>query len=107
MITTNFENDLVTAHRAAAHLDSVKSMLNMRIIVAFTLLAMLSLASATPHAHQGASNNEDDFWAKKPMHTTDLMAGKARTTNKPSIGHAQVPTTTPRIPTLCEETNEL
>jgi len=82
-------------------------MLNIRTIFASTLLVMLALANAIPHAHQSASNENDDFWAKKPMHTTDLMAGKARPATKATTTHAQTPTTTPKSHELYEEMDEL
>ncbi|KAF1926555.1 uncharacterized protein M421DRAFT_422530 [Didymella exigua CBS 183.55] len=82
-------------------------MSNMRISTISTLLAILVLVSAMPHAHQKIFNNEDDFWAKKPMHTTDLMAGRARTTIKHSTTYTQIPTATPRIEIQYEEVNEL
>lgn len=84
-----------------------KHMLNMRITIAFPLLVMLALASSIPHLHQSVLNDEDDFWAKKPIHTTDLMAGKARTAIGPPATHIQLPATTPTSRTLCEEINEL
>lgn len=82
-------------------------MLNIRVVIASTLLAMLALANAIPHLYQDAINDDDDFWAKKPMHTTDLMAGKARTAIQPSATHTQLPSTTASIGTPYEGTNEL
>jgi hypothetical protein len=85
-------------------------MLSIRTIIASTLLVLLvllALANAIPHAHQSAPNEHDDFWAKKPMHTTDLMAGKAKTATKASATHTQTPTTTPKLQTLYEELDEL
>ena len=87
--------------------STINTMLSIRMIVASTLLVMLALANAIPHANQGASNNDDDFWAKKPLHTTDLRAGKANTATKASTTHTQIPTTTPKLQTLYEELNEL
>lgn len=81
-------------------------MLNTRTIFTLTLLAMLAVANTIPHAHQAGSNDDDDFWAKKPMHTTDLMSGKARTAVTTSATHTQLPRTTPIGP-LSQENNEL
>lgn len=74
--------------------------------IVHTLSVILVLVNAI-HAHQESPNNEEDFWAKKPMHTTDLMAGKARTTIKPSTTYTQFPTATPRTWKQFEEANEL
>ena len=79
----------------------------MRIIIALTLLGMLAFTNATPHTHQEISNDDDDFWAKKPMHTTNLMAGKARSTIKPSTTYTQIPTGFTKTRAHNGETNEL
>ena len=79
----------------------------MRAYITLSLLAILALASAVPHAHQKVSNDNDEFWAKKPMHTTDLMAGKAQNTAKPTTTPTRMPIPALRVRTLPVEANEL
>lgn len=93
--------------KAAATLVFINNMFAIRASLTFILLATLALASAIPHAHQKVLHDNDDFLAKKPMHTTDLMAGKARTTIKSSFTHTRIPTPNLRIRTSNEEMNEL
>ena len=77
-------------------------MSNTRILPALALLVLLALANAIPNAQQKASKGVDDFWAKKPMHTTDLMAGKAHKVIESAATHTHIPTAT-----QSEEVNEL
>jgi hypothetical protein len=102
----SLERNLPQAHQPQL-VPTVNIMLNIRMIIASTLRVMLALANTIPDANQGASNDDDDFWAKKPMHTTDLMAGKARTAIKSSATHTQLPRPTSITRTLYEEMNEL
>ncbi|KAJ8109287.1 hypothetical protein OPT61_g7575 [Boeremia exigua] len=85
-------------------------MRNTRISLAFTLPPILALISAMPHAYQQAvdadANANDDFWARKPIHTTDLMAGKPSMTVEPPATYTQTPTVA-RIRTSNGEMNEL
>lgn len=67
----------------------------MRASINLALLAVFALASAIPHARQETASDYDDFYDKKPMHTLDLMAGKAQKTAEPSIAQTQVPTPIP------------
>ncbi|KAF2633446.1 hypothetical protein BU25DRAFT_405337 [Macroventuria anomochaeta] len=82
-------------------------MFNTRISPALALLVLLALANAIPNAQQKASKDVDDFWAKKPMHTTNLMAGKAHKTIEPAATHIRIPTAIPIAPTQSEEVSEL
>lgn len=68
---------------------------------------MLAVANALPSALKVAASNNDDFWAEKPIHTTDLMAGTARTTAQPSTSRTQSPTAAPGMQVSDKETNEL
>ncbi|KAJ4985988.1 hypothetical protein SVAN01_08570 [Stagonosporopsis vannaccii] len=70
-------------------------------------LAMLSVVNAIPPAPQMVASDNDNFWAQKPMHTTDLMAGTVRTAVQPSFTRTKTSTAAPRIRTLDEEINEL
>ena len=83
------------------------NMPSVRASLVFTLLTVIYFASAIPHAHQKASNDNDEFWTKKPIHTTDLMAGKARMTVETSATYTRIPAATPKIQISIEETNEL
>lgn len=78
---------------------------NMRISVILAPLIISPLASAQPHANQDLTNN-DGFWDKKPMHTTDLMAGEASKTIDATITSTRMPTSTPRKQEI-EGVNEL
>lgn len=78
-----------------------------RPFLTFLLLAILALVSAIPHAPEEAPKVNDDFWEKKPMHTTELMAGTARTTAQSSTTRTQTPTAATRIQTSDEVINEL
>lgn len=75
----------------------------MKASSTFALLAVIMLVGATPDSH----HDEDDFWAQKPMHTTDLMAGKAQMATGPSITHKQASTAVPEAPSLDKDVNEL
>jgi hypothetical protein len=79
----------------------------MRSILASFLLAALALVSATPELKFKQAKEDDDFWAKKPMHTTDLMAEKARTMNEVSTSQTQIPTAITGLPMSSVDDYEL
>jgi hypothetical protein len=79
----------------------------MRSVLASFLLAALALASATPESQLKKAKENDDFWAEKPIHTTDLMAGKAHTINQVSTSQTQIPTAITDIPVPSVDNYEL
>jgi hypothetical protein len=79
----------------------------MRSFLASFLLAALALVSATPESQFKQAKEDDDFWAKKPMHTTDLMAGEAHTINQESTSQTQIPTAITEIPMSIVDNYEL
>ena len=80
---------------------------NMRPILASCLLAVPALISATPESQLRKAKEDDGFWAKKPMHTTDLMADKARTINQASTSQTQIPTAITGLPMSSVDNYEL
>lgn len=78
----------------------------MKDVVTFALLAAVALVKATtPEDYQQQRNEGDDFWKETPIHTTDLMAGRARTTLESSPTYTQI---SKGIPTPSDvEINEL
>lgn len=82
-------------------------MFKSRALITFTLLAVLVTVSAIPQAQQQAASDNVGFWNTKPMHTTDLMAGKARETAEPTVTSIRVPTPVPRERTVDQEIDEL
>lgn len=79
----------------------------MKASFGYSLMAVLALSNAMARVQPRHSNDNDDFWAEKPMHTTDLMAGKASVTVKHSTTHTQSPTAATKIPTLDVDIDEL
>jgi len=79
----------------------------MRPFLASFLLAVLPLVSATPESQLKKAKEDDNFWARKSMHTMDLMAGKAHTMNQVSTSQTQIPTATMGIPMTSVDDYEL
>lgn len=93
--------------KLAASRTQVPHLFNMRPFLASFLLGVLALVSATPESQLKKAKEDDDFWARKPMHTTDLMAGKAHTKNQVSTSQTQIPTATTGIPMTSVDNYEL
>ncbi|UPX18436.1 uncharacterized protein EKO05_0008736 [Ascochyta rabiei] len=83
-------------------------MFNLKVLLNIALLVVLVIARSQPHVHlKPTDSDNDDFWAKKPMHTTDLMAGKSHSTLDTTVTRTHVPTgiPSPQIPQV--EVDEL
>lgn len=93
--------------RSAASRTQIPNLFSMRLFLASFLLAVLALVSATPESQLKKAKEDDDFWTRKPMHTTDLMAGKAHTINQVSTSQTQIPTATTGIPMTSVDNYEL
>lgn len=70
-------------------------------------MTILALASVISSAPRKAAAKNDDFWAKKPIHTTALMAGKAHKAAASSVTRTYIPTTISGIPDSNEGIYEL
>ncbi|KAF9701264.1 hypothetical protein EKO04_000251 [Ascochyta lentis] len=83
-------------------------MFNMNVFLTIALLVVLAIAIPQPCAHERAIDNaNDEFWAKKPMHTTDLMASKSRSTLDTAIARTHIPTEAPTSQMPKVEVDEL
>jgi hypothetical protein len=79
----------------------------MKASLALSLFAISALANSQPDTTPKAVENNDDFWAQKPMHTTDLMAGKTQEAANPTLTHTRLPSKSQTARPRKDEVNEL